>query len=87
MKNLGILKLFPNYLCDSERLCITSPGHDNRESQQRGAEQREKLILIDSVFVERVIGKLALGNLDSSEVLNMFLEDLDDTQIACSCIS
>ena len=86
MEDLRILELLPDYSSNPQRLGITGASHNNRKCQERCAEKREKLILINCIFVERVIGKLAFGDFDSSQVLDMVFDDSDNSLVSCSSI-
>ena len=87
MKDLRILNFFPQNFNDFEALDIAGSSHDNGKSENGDTQKREKFILINSIFVERVIGKLAFSNFDSSQVLDMIFDDSDNSLISCSSIS
>ena len=69
MKDLRILNFFPQNFDDFEALDIAGSSHDNGKSENGETQKREKFILIDTVFVEGVIGKFTFNDFDFLQLL------------------
>lgn len=87
MEDFGVLELFTYDPCDSQRLSITSTCHDYRESKKRRAQKREELILINSIFVERVICELALSDFDRPQVIDVVSYESEGSLVASARVS
>lgn len=75
MKHLRVLELLPDDPHQFERLDVAAAGHHDGEREDGGAQQRKELVLVDRVFVEGVVGELALGDLDSLEMFDVVAND------------
>ena len=71
MKNFGILEFLPDNPDNFQAVNITSTGHNKRQSQNRRTQQRKQLILINTIFIQRIVSKLAFNNPNTLKLLNM----------------
>lgn len=71
MEYFGILEFFTDDSDEFEALDITSSCHDQRKGQNRHTQKGEQFILIDAVFIERVISEFTFHNAYVLELLNV----------------
>ena len=77
MEHFRVLELLPYNANQLERLNVTGASHNNGQRQKRGTNKAEKFVLVDGVFVERIIGKFTLGYINCFKVLNVIPNDLN----------
>ena len=87
VENLGFLEFLPDHSRQSQRLSIASPRHYHSQRKEGCAEKWEELILIDCIFVEGIVGKLALGDAHASEMFDMVSDEFDHAELSCACIA